>query len=131
MYVFLGWLNVGLIAVMTAPFWLRFLNDHTFRLKGGAYGQVIKFLRTIHKPLGIAVIIIALIHAYLAWGTLRLHTGSFLWFSIFIAAVLGASFYFTKKKPLFFWHKRVVMFALVLLLVHLLFPNAVYTLLRL
>ena len=131
MYVFLGWLNVGLLVVMTSPFWLRFLNSHTLRLKGGVYGKVIKFLRAIHKPLGVAVLVIAFIHAYLAWGTFRLHTGSILWLSVFIAAMLGASFYFAKKKLLFTWHRFAALLSLVLLLVHLLFPNAVYTLLRL
>lgn len=131
MYVFLGWLNIGLLVVMTSPFWLRFLNERTLRLKGGVYGKTIKFLRTIHKPLGGAIIVIALIHAYLAWGILRLHTGFFVWFTVFATAVLGASFYYTKKKPLFVWHRRVVLLAILLLLVHLLFPNAVYDLLRL
>jgi hypothetical protein len=131
MYVFLGWLNIGLLVVMTSPFWLRFLNERTLRLKGGAYGKSIRFLRAIHKPLGVAIIVIALIHAYLAWGTLRLHTGFILWLSVFVAALLGASFYYIKKKPLFVWHRRVVLLAFLLLLVHLLFPSAVYDLLRL
>lgn len=126
MYIFLGWLNVGLLTVMTAPVWLRFLNRHTLRLKGGAYGKTIKFLRALHKPLGAAVIVIAVIHGYLALGALRLHTGTILWLSIFVAAVLGASFYYTKKRPLFLWHRRWVLLVLLLLLIHLLFPSAVY-----
>jgi hypothetical protein len=128
MYAILGWLNVFLLVVMTAPYWLRFLNNHTLRLKGGAYGKTIKVLRTIHKPLGIVIVLIALVHGYLALGALRIHTGLILWLMIFITASLGASFYFTKKKSLFVWHKRMVLVVILFLLIHRLFPNAVYTL---
>jgi len=130
MYVFFGWLNIALIAVMTSPFWLRFLNDRTLHLKGGAYGKTIKFLRTIHKPLGVVILIIALVHGYLALGAFRLHTGLLLWLSVFITAVLGISFYFTRKKALFLWHRRMVLVVLFFLLVHLIFPSAVYYLLN-
>ena len=122
MYVFLGWLNIGLIAVMTSPFWLRFLSKRIPRLRSEAYRGAIKFLRAIHKPLGAAILVIALIHGYLAWGTLRLHTGTILWLSVLITALLGASFYLFKKKQLFVWHKRMALLVVLLLTVHLLFP---------
>lgn len=128
MYGILGWLNVSLLAVMTAPYWLRFLNNHTLRLKGGVYGKAIKALRTIHKPLGAAIVLIALIHGFLALGALRVHTGSILWLLLFLTAIIGTAFFFTKKKGLFAWHKRMALVVIVFLLVHLLFPSAVYTL---
>jgi hypothetical protein len=127
-YQLLGWLNVVLLAVMTAPYWIRFVNSHTLHLKGGAYAKTIKVLRTIHKPLGGLILLIALVHGYLAWGTLRLHTGTFLWLSVLITASLGLLFFLTKKKALFIWHKRMVLLILAMLLIHLLFPSAVYTL---
>ena len=130
MYVILGWLNVAFLVVMTSPYWLRFLNKHIFHLQGGAYIKTIKFLRSVHKPLGIAVLVIALIHGYLALGALRLHTGTILWIAFFLTAVLGSLFYFTKKRPFFTWHKRMVLVAIVLLLIHLLFPSAIYYLLN-
>ena len=129
-YVLLGWFNVVLIGIMTAPYWLRFLNNHTLHMKGGAYGKTIKTLRAIHKPLGGAILLIALLHGYLAWGTLRLHTGTMLWLSILITASLGAVFFFTKKKGVFVWHKRMALLVIIVLLVHLIFPGAVYYLLR-
>ena len=128
-YEFLGWFNVVLLSVMTAPYWLRFLNNRTLHLKGGAYAKTIKVLRAIHKPLGGFILLIALVHGYLAWGTLRLHTGTFLWLSVLITASLGLLFYLTKKKGLFIWHKRAVLLILAVLLIHLLFPSAVYYLL--
>ncbi len=130
MYELLGGLNVLFLAVMTAPYWLRFLNQRTPHLKGGAYGKTIKVLRAIHKPLGIAIILIAAVHGYLALGAFRLHTGTILGTSVLLTAVLGAAFFFTKKKAVFGWHKRLAMLSVVLLLVHLIFPGAVYYLLR-
>lgn len=130
MYRILGWLNVGLILVMTAPYWLRFLNSHTLRLKGGAYAKTIKVLRAIHKPLGGLILLIALVHGYLAWGTLRLHTGTLVWLSVLITASIGLLFFLTKKRVLFAWHKRAVLLVIAVLSIHLLFPNAIYYLFR-
>ena len=101
MYAFLGWLNIGLIAVMTAPYWLRFLNTHTLRLKGGWYGKLIKALRAVHRPLGVVVLIIAIYHGYLALGSLRLHTGTIAGVLLLITATLGGAFFLLKKKALF------------------------------
>ena len=130
MYRVLGWFNVGFLAVMTSPYWLRFLNNHTLRLKGGTYGKVIKILRAVHKPLGAAILVIAAIHGYLALGALRLHTGTIVGSMVLITAVLGATFFFTKKKAVFVWHKRMVLAVILFLLIHLLFPGAVYSLFR-
>lgn len=131
MYAVLGWLNIGLIAIMTAPYWLRFLNSRTLRLKGGGYAKTIRVLRAVHKPLGIAILILAAIHGYLALGALRLHTGTIAGTMLLITAALGGMFYYTKKKPVFVWHKRFVAVLLVFVLIHLLFPSAVYYLSRL
>lgn len=63
---------------------------------------------------------------YLALGALRLHTGSAVWVMILVTVILGASFYKTKKAVFFKWHKRAALTAVILALVHLLFPNALY-----
>lgn len=126
LYVLLGWFNVVSLAVMTAPYWLRFLNSHTLRLKGGAYAKTIKVLRAVHKPLGVLILLNALVHGYLALGAFRLHTGTFLWFSILLTAALGLTFFLTKKKGVFLWHKRMVLVVIAVLLLHLLYPSAVY-----
>ena len=130
MYAILGWVNIGLIAVMTAPFWLRFLNNHTLHLKGGAYAKTIKLLRAFHKPLGIAILALAIIHGYLALGAFRLHTGTIAGTILLITVILGGLFYWTKKRPAFVWHKRFVLILLFFIAIHLLFPSAVYYLLR-
>ena len=130
MYGILGWLNVVLIAIMTAPYWLRLVNSKTFKFKGGAYGKVIKALRQIHKPLGIAILLIAAIHGYLALGGFRLHTGSILLMVLAITALFGLGFYLKKKKVFFKWHKRLALLAVFALALHLIYPSAIYYLLN-
>ena len=130
MYRFLGWLNVALLVVMTSPYWLRFLNNHLLHSKSAFYRKTVKLLRSIHKPLGAAVILVALIHGYLALGAFRLHTGTLLGIAVVLTAILGATFFISKKRTAFVWHKRMVLIALLLLLLHLLFPSAVYYLLN-
>ncbi len=126
MYRILGWLNAGLLLVMTAPFWLRFLNERLFHLKGGAYAKTIKALRTIHKPLGGAILLIGFIHGYLALGAFRPHTGALVALSILATAILGFLFYKLRKKGLFLWHRRSVLLIVLFLLIHLIFPSALY-----
>lgn len=130
MYGFLGFLNIALLAVMTSPFWLRVLNDHSLHLKGGTYGKALKFLRMIHKPLGASILIIASIHGYLALGAIRLHTGVLLLLAILGTAILGFSFFLLKKRSLFVWHRRLVTVIIFFLLLHLLFPSALYYLMK-
>lgn len=130
MYALIGWLNITLLLIMTAPYWLRFLNGHTLHLQGGIYAHAIRLLRLIHKPLGGVILTLALIHGYLALGSFRLHTGTLLWLSIAATASLGLGFFLLKKKAIFVWHKRMVLMSVLLLLVHLLFPSALYYLLR-
>lgn len=130
MYILIGWLNITLLLIMTAPYWLRFLNAHTLHLQGGMYASVIRQLRRVHKPLGGVILTLALIHGYLALGSFRIHTGTLLWLSIAVTASLGLTFFLSKKKALFVWHKRMVLVSILLLLFHLLFPSALYYLLR-
>jgi hypothetical protein len=129
LYSVLGFTNIALLAVMTSPFWLRFLNERFFHKKGGSYAKAIKILRALHRPLGAVIIVIAAIHGYLALGTIRLHTGVLVFLALLVTATLGGSFFLFKKKPLFLWHRRMVLVVLLLLLIHLLFPNALYYLL--
>lgn len=130
LYSVLGFTNIVLLTAMTAPFWLRLLNERFFHKKGGTYGKVIKTLRMLHKPLGAVIIIIAAIHGYLALGSIRLHTGLLVLLALLVTATLGGSFFLIKKKPLFIWHRRMVLVVLFLLLIHLIYPSALYYLLN-
>lgn len=126
MYKILGLINVALMIVITSPYWLRRSNQWIFHKKSPALNMWIKKLRLVHKPFGVCLLLISLLHGYLALGALRLHTGSVVWAMILVTVLLGGSFYKTKKSVFFVWHKRSALITVILILVHLLFPNAFY-----
>ena len=128
MYAVIGRINIVLIIIMTGPFWMSFLSRHNILQKNSTYVKIFKYFRKIHKPLGLTLIILGLIHGYLALGGLKIHTGSILWFFLLITAVLGGAFYKTKKKHFFMFHKRMALATVIMLLIHLIIPGATYQL---
>ena len=85
-------------------------------------------LRVVHKPLGIAILVLAIVHGILALGALRLHTGTIAGIMLIATAALGGSFYLLKKKPLFIAHRTMALLFVLFVLVHLIFPSAVWSL---
>jgi|LFRM01.2.fsa_nt_gb cytochrome c biogenesis protein CcdA len=130
-YSNLGWLSVIIIGILVASYVLKFLNKKVFKSKSATYRKILMFFRKIHKPLGIALLIVPLIHGYMALGTLfRLHTGTLLYLSLLLTATMGGSFYKLKKKEFFVWHKRMALLTVILFLIHFFFPSAIYYLLN-
>lgn len=130
MFSFLGWLNVVLLGIIILPYILVFFNKKFIKTKNPSFRAFLKFLRKLHKPLGLLLLSLALIHGYLALGRIALHTGSLLYLAIFITALLGSSFYKLKKKPLFTWHKRMAFIVILLLILHKFYPSALWHLLN-
>jgi hypothetical protein len=129
MYGIAGWINVALIVMITSPFWLRALNTYLIKSKSKAFLKTLAFLRKLHKPLGGVLLVWALYHGYIAWGRLYpgvvfppLHTGMLVWLACAVTAVLGLTFYLTKKKVFFKAHKIAALSILITLAVHRLFP---------
>lgn len=126
MYSFLGWFNVVALLVLTGAYWFPRFNRSILRLKATSAVDIIKGLRRIHKPLGLALLITAPLHGYLALGAFRLHTGTLVYLSLFLTALAGGSFYRTKKKFLFKLHKTMALITVLLLILHLVNPGALY-----
>lgn len=126
MYKILGIINVVLIVIVTSPYWLRRFGQWLFPKKKVASTKLIKVLRAVHKPLGVSLFLIALIHGYLALGTLRLHTGTLVGLMALVTVALGILFYRKKKAVLFKWHKRAAFMTVLLTMLHLIVPNALY-----
>lgn len=126
MYQILGILNVVLFVGVTSPYWLRRINQWFFHGKNQGIIQGVKKLRKVHKPLGISLVVLSLIHGYLALGALRLHTGSLAWIMSIITVLFGVLFYKKKKAVYLLWHKRVALLTIILTVLHLLFPSALY-----
>lgn len=131
MYVIIGWFNVAAIVIMTAPYWMREINKLVFHNKNKAIVKIIGILRMVHKPLGVALLVLAIAHGILALGAMRLHTGTIVGIFLISTVSLGGLFYRLKKKPLFIAHRTAALILVVFLLVHLIVPSAIYYLLGL
>ena len=129
-YALLGWLSVIAFVVVLLPYVLNLLNKKFIKTKNKTFFKLVKFLRSLHKPFGIVLIVLGLIHGYMALRSLRLHTGTLFYIAILVTGILGGSFYKLKKKELFVWHKRMAIVAVVLFFLHYFFPSAMYYLLR-
>lgn len=126
MYRLLGWINVVLFVIITSPYWLRILNKHLFHFKGKGWLQLQKTLRATHKPLGIAFVVITIAHGVLAMGSLRPHTGTLAAICLLATAILGAAFFKLRKPVLLKLHRAGALLLVALVLLHLIFPGALY-----
>lgn len=126
LYQILGIINVALLIVITSPYWLRWLGQRFFPKKKIASTKLMKVLRAVHKPFGVCLLLIMLTHGYLALGALRLHTGVLVGISVLATVVLGILFFWKKKAVFFKWHKRAALLTVLLTLLHLFVPNALY-----
>lgn len=129
MFSILGYLSTASLVILVMPYILRVVNKKYFK-NNEKIKLVVKELKKVHKPAGILLAILSLIHGYMAFGGFALHTGSLLYLSIFITIIFGVLFGYKKKKVFLDTHKVFVVVAIVLLAVHLLFPSALYYLMN-
>ena len=125
MYKFLGYLNIALIVVITAPYWLRKLNEWFFHTKKPGFQKLLKGLRRLHKPLALLLLVDVALHGYLALGGFRWHTGTVAALGFLLTALFGLLFYLRKKPALLKWHKALALLSVLLVAIHLLWPNAI------
>lgn len=130
MYSLLGWFNAIALVLLTAAWWFPRLNRSVIKLKPSIMSPINKSLRRLHKPLGLALAVAAPVHGYLALGSFRLHTGSLLYISLLLTAGAGGTYYKTKSKNIFKLHKMLALTTVLLLLLHLLAPGALFYLLN-
>lgn len=129
-YRLLGYISLVLLALATAPWWVRQLNAWTFKIKGKGFANLMKFLRKLHKAAGALLGVIALWHGFSALGTLRLHTGLLAYLAFVLTVVLGIIHWRKKDKRVFKGHKAMVVVSAALLALHLLWPGAVWQLFK-
>lgn len=123
MYEFLGFLNIALVATITAPYWLGRLNRYVLKIRHPAFLAFMKFLRKIHKWLACLLLVSIAVHGYLALGKISLNTGSTAGTAFLITAALGFLFYKLKKKGLFKAHKTMALLAVMIAATHILIPK--------
>lgn len=130
MYKILGIANIVLLALVTAPYWVRKMTGILFTKVKLGRTTLMKVLRTLHKPAGVGVLLITLIHGYLALGSFRLHTGTLAGLSVVITVILGVVYSVKRTRALFKAHKLVALITVLLTLLHLIKPDLFYVLLR-
>ena len=123
MVKFLGYLNIGLLAVVLAPYLVRKLNQWFIHSKGPGFGKLMKVLRALHKPAAVLLVASVVLHGWLALGGFRLHTGTVAAVGLLLTALCGLLFYLLRKPPLLVAHRVLALVSVVLIAVHLLFPS--------
>ena len=121
-YSLLGWLSAVIIGLQIAPYIIRKAVPVGWQSRP-FLKNTMKHLRKIHKPVGLLLLIVPPIHGYMALGGFRLHTGVVLAIPLMATVVLGACFFFLKKKALLVWHRRMALVSVVLFLVHYFMPS--------
>ena len=130
MFRVVGFITATILVLVTSPYWFRQLNKYLFHLPPKKVGPILKKLRLMHKPLGLTLLAIAATHGYMALLSIQWHTGTLAWLGFVATASLGIAYYYTKKPPVFKWHKGAALVAVLLVLTHLFFPNLLYYLMR-
>lgn len=123
-YSLLGWTSVIILGILILPFVLTRLNKMTLKTNNKGFFDGIKFLRKLHKPLGILLVAISFYHGYLVLGAIRFHTGTVLFTAILATVVLGGYFYKMKKRDALKFHRVLSSIVIVLLFIHIFYPYA-------
>lgn len=123
MYKILGIISVILVILITSPYWLRKLNGWTVKTKDKRFLALLKGLRKLHKPLGLALMLIAGWHGYEIMR-LRPHSGLVTLISFLLTGLLGGVYFKTKNKKVFKAHKAMALVSVLLMALHLIWPNA-------
>ena len=122
-YAILGWLSVSLLTLLILPYVLVRLNKQFIHTKDKRFLGVIRFLRKLHKPAGILLLVAAGWHGYLAlFGRIRWHTGTVLFILVLITVSLGGAFFRLKKRKLFSFHKLAALLTVLMFILHFFFP---------
>lgn len=122
-YKILGFINIALVVIITAPYWLRVLNTKLFHIKQPWFQKLLKVLRPLHKILAFVLLASIGVHGYLALGAFQLHTGTLAAAAFLLTAVMGILFFFLHKGGLLKAHRALVLISIILVAVHLLFPK--------
>lgn len=120
----LGWLNIGLILLMGTIYPMKklYLNKRKKSLL-----LLYRKAKFYHPILGFIIVIIGLIHGYTALGTIRLHTGIFILFTVILMGcitALGRKKLLFKKKWLAI-HSNLSLLLLLFIIIHIFFRNII------
>jgi hypothetical protein len=85
--------------------------------------KTVTLLSKAHMYFGLALLISAFVHGYMALGTIRFHSGVILWIWILLQVSLGILNKKMKKPYLLKIHRTIGIMSLLFLIIHLLQVN--------
>jgi hypothetical protein len=120
MIVFLGFLTLFLLFLNVFLFFGKTINEYIFKGKSKLFKSFVQKSRNWHMYFAALLIIVAMIHGYIALGgRLIFHSGYVLFLSIVLAGIGGISFKLLKNKKILQTHKAFAVVSIVLLIWHI------------
>jgi predicted heme/steroid binding protein len=120
----LGLLNAVLVIFAASLFGLRRVNKHVWANQNNTLKKIIKPLSKLHPYIGMTLVVEALIHGYVALGTIfRVHTGPLAWFIVFLmmlVALLGKKYKIKNWLPV---HRALAILLVITIFVHIVTRN--------
>lgn len=112
--LFTGWLNVFLLIMLSfTGIPLKFLSSK---------GTLKKAIMSFHPFVGSIFIVSVLAHGYYMMGGIYMHTGTVLGAVVVIGYVIYMLLRMIKSKHAHWFHRFVPLPALILMVIHLVFP---------
>ncbi|MEN1759628.1 hypothetical protein [Anoxynatronum sibiricum] len=115
----MGWVNVALVVIMGTIYPLKQKMKSNKKLI-----PIYRVVRVVHPVIGVAMILIGLLHGSMVLGQLRLHSGSLVLLTLIVMALValaGSKLAVLRKiwRPI---HRGLGIVLVLLLLAHLTFP---------
>ena len=127
-YRLLGWVAAILVVIITAPYWLRKLNGWTVKTRDKRFLTLLKYLRIIHKPLSIVLLLVAGIHGYMMLGRIRMHTGLLALIGFTLTTLMGLAYWKSRDRRALHGHRVLVVASIILVVIHYFWPSLLWQL---
>ena len=116
---YLGWLNVVLVILMGAIYPVKEMMKTNKKLI-----PVYRKMRVIHPVVGVLMIVVGLIHGYMALGRITLHSGSLILVALIAMALVALAGQKIKafRKDWRKVHRALGVLVFILVLAHLISP---------
>lgn len=116
-----AWVALGLAVLLTIIIVLRILNKRVFKNRNELVKKTDRGLRKIHKPLGVAIIVVGLYHGLFSTvSVFTLNLGTVTWL---LSVLLAVTWVFRKAlkkvKNWMFWHRVLTLAFVVVLVLHI------------
>lgn len=116
LYQILGWLNVFVYISLTIKVPLKEINK---KLRNRNLAKLIGFLAKYHKYLGVFMIIIAFVHAYILGALFRFNSGTLVLIGVILTAIFGILIRVIRNKLVLTIHKFLSIIVLILMINHI------------